>query len=91
MTPATGKCLTAAVLAAALGTIIVTQDDGVSAAGPLAPVAITEVHPSGSGNGTYAADWFEVTNTGHDRDGHHRLEEWTTARTRSRPPCRSAV
>lgn len=23
---------------------------------------ITEVHPSGSGNGTYAADWFEVTN-----------------------------
>ena len=23
---------------------------------------ISEVHPSGSGNGTYAADWFEVTN-----------------------------
>lgn len=27
-------------------------------------VSITEVHPSGSGNGTYAADWFEITNTG---------------------------
>jgi uncharacterized protein YjiK len=25
---------------------------------------ISEVHPSGSGNGTYAADWFEVTNPG---------------------------
>lgn len=25
---------------------------------------ISEVHPSGSGNGTYAADWFEITNTG---------------------------
>ena len=22
------------------------------------------MHPAGSGNGTYAADWFEVTNTG---------------------------
>ncbi len=27
-------------------------------------VVISEVHPAGSGNGTYAADWFEVTNTG---------------------------
>ena len=25
---------------------------------------ISEIHPAGSGNGTYAADWFEVTNTG---------------------------
>ena len=25
---------------------------------------ISEVHPAGSGNGTYAADWFEVTNPG---------------------------
>src|SRR5687768_6918662 len=25
---------------------------------------VSEVHPSGSGNLTYAADWFEVTNTG---------------------------
>ena len=29
-----------------------------------ATLVISEVHPSGSGNGTYAADWFEVTNTG---------------------------
>lgn len=29
-----------------------------------ADIVITEVHPSGSGNGTYNADWFEVTNTG---------------------------
>ena len=27
----------------------------------VAPI-ISEVHPGGSGNGTYAADWFEVTN-----------------------------
>ncbi len=27
-------------------------------------VIISEVHPAGSGNGTYAADWFELTNTG---------------------------
>ncbi len=25
---------------------------------------ISEVHPSGSGNSSYAADWFEITNTG---------------------------
>ena len=36
---------------------------GVSAAAT-ASVLITEVHPAGSGNGTYNADWFEVTNTG---------------------------
>jgi uncharacterized protein YjiK len=30
----------------------------------LLSAVISEVHPSGSGNGTYAADWFEVTNTG---------------------------
>jgi uncharacterized protein YjiK len=27
------------------------------------PVAVTEVAPWGSSNGTYAADWFELTNT----------------------------
>ncbi len=27
------------------------------------PIVISEVHPSGSGNGTYGADWFELTNT----------------------------
>ncbi len=29
-----------------------------------AAIVISEVHPSGSGNGNYAADWFELTNTG---------------------------
>lgn len=29
-----------------------------------AAIAITEVHPNGSGNGSYGADWFELTNTG---------------------------
>lgn len=27
-------------------------------------IIISEVHPTGSGNGTYAADYFELTNTG---------------------------
>lgn len=27
-------------------------------------VSISEIHPSGSGNSSYAADWFEVSNTG---------------------------
>jgi len=27
-------------------------------------VIISEIHPAGSGNGTYSADWFEVTNIG---------------------------
>src|SRR5688500_9109331 len=30
----------------------------------LSTVFISEVHPSGSGNGTYGADWIEVTNSG---------------------------
>lgn len=29
-----------------------------------AVIVISEVHPSGSGNSTYAEDWFELTNTG---------------------------
>jgi hypothetical protein len=29
-----------------------------------AAIIITEVQPSGSGNASYAADWFELTNTG---------------------------
>lgn len=36
---------------------------GVSAAATPS-VFISEVHPAGSGNGSYKADWFEVTNTG---------------------------
>ena len=32
---------------------------------PVIPsVFISEVHPSGSGNTSYSADWFEVTNNG---------------------------
>ncbi|MBY0263294.1 MAG: lamin tail domain-containing protein, partial [Phycisphaerales bacterium] len=34
------------------------------AAAASAQIRITEVYPAGSGNGTYAADWFELTNTG---------------------------
>ena len=43
-------------------TVSATFSLTVNAAGP--SVIISEVHPAGSGNGTYAADWFEVTNTG---------------------------
>lgn len=34
------------------------------AAAASAQIRITEAYPSGSGNGAYAADWFELTNTG---------------------------
>jgi hypothetical protein len=34
---------------------------------------ISEIHPTGSGNGTYAADWFEVTNTGATLPGRNPL------------------
>jgi uncharacterized protein YjiK len=34
------------------------------AAADASSLIISEVWPGGSGNGTYAADWFEVTNTG---------------------------
>jgi uncharacterized protein YjiK len=36
----------------------------ITAPPPLAQVAVTEVSPWSSGNSPYAADWFEVTNTG---------------------------
>ncbi len=41
----------------------------LAAAGPLAAhaqtgLAISEIYSAGSGNGTYAADWFELTNFG---------------------------
>ncbi len=29
-----------------------------------AAIVITEAHPTGSSSSTYAADWFELTNTG---------------------------
>lgn len=37
---------------------------GVFAGAAAANVVITEVHPTGSGDAPYAADWFELTNTG---------------------------
>ncbi|HZP28041.1 MAG TPA: lamin tail domain-containing protein [Acidimicrobiia bacterium] len=55
-----GRC--AAVLAAVAAPLV-----GVFAAtaGAVTPsVAVTEVAPWGSGNAPYAADWFELTNTG---------------------------
>ena len=57
-----GKCL---ALALVTGLVAFTGSPyaGVAAA-TTSSVVISEVHPSGSGNGTYAADWFEVTNTG---------------------------
>ena len=50
-----------------LGALLVgcfaVQSSSVAAAD--APgIVISEVHPGGSGNGTYAADWIELTNTG---------------------------
>ncbi len=47
--------LIAALLAAASGIVGVQAQTGL---------AITEVHSAGSENGTYAADWFELTNFG---------------------------
>jgi uncharacterized protein YjiK len=41
-------------------TLTVTSSN---AGGPVS-LAVTEVDPTGSGNSTYAADWFELTNTG---------------------------
>ena len=44
---------------------LVTQASSARVAAQGAAVLIiSEVHPSGSGNGTYDADWFEVTNIG---------------------------
>ncbi len=49
------RCL-APILA---GLAFVTAHSPASAA-----IIISEVHPTGSGNSTYLADWFELTNTG---------------------------
>lgn len=43
--------------------IFVTGADRLSAQLPV-DLIISEIHPSGSGNSTYAADWFELTNVG---------------------------
>ena len=49
-------------------TVAVQQDRVEDTARPeqvqAAVVSISEVHPSGSGNASYAADWFEISNTG---------------------------
>ena len=42
------------IMALVLSVVVPTQ----------AGIIISEVHPGGSGNGTYAADWIELTNTG---------------------------
>ena len=47
-------------LVAALAAMVFAGLSGAAQAG----ICITEVHPSGSGNSTYQADWFELTNTG---------------------------
>jgi hypothetical protein len=46
-----------------LGALMGSEPAGVSA-GAAPSVFVSEVHPAGSGNGSYRADWFEVTNTG---------------------------
>src|SRR5436190_21051954 len=53
----------AVVVVAVLVAFMSSRSPAVSAAGT-APIFISEIHPSGSGNGTYNADWFEVTNIG---------------------------
>jgi uncharacterized protein YjiK len=53
----------ALVIIATLAAFMGSRSSGVSAAGTT-PIFISELHPSGSGNGTYGADWFEVTNVG---------------------------
>jgi uncharacterized protein YjiK len=61
-TPNAGR-YAALVVASALLASIASLPAGVSAqATP--HLVISEVHSAGNNNGTYAADWFEVTNTG---------------------------
>ncbi|MBY0399060.1 lamin tail domain-containing protein [Myxococcota bacterium] len=50
------RFVTSALLAGALGSLV--------AQSALAALIVSEVHPSGSGNGLYGADFFELTNTG---------------------------
>src|SRR5215470_8377937 len=59
-----GTCLTASMVAGLLA-YVASHAVGVSAA-PATMVFVSEVHPAGSGNGTYNADWFEVTNSGNN-------------------------
>ncbi len=57
-----GRKLAIAVVAA-IAVFMSSRSPAVSAAGTT-PIFISEIHPSGSGNGSYNADWFEVTNIG---------------------------
>ena len=53
----------AVAIVAALGLLMTSSPENVSAQASTS-LFISEVHPGGSGNGTYNADWFEVTNAG---------------------------
>jgi len=53
----------AVAIVAGLLALVGTRPAEVSAAAAVS-VFISEVHPAGSGNGSYGAGWFEVTNTG---------------------------
>lgn len=60
----TRRARAAAALAAVGVLASVAPMLGASPAGAVAvPVIISEVWPGGSSNGTYGADWFEITNT----------------------------
>jgi len=64
---ATGPLPTVSTLSAAgvNGAFTVGAETGSPGTAPVrTPLAVTEAAPWGSGNGTYAADWFELTNTG---------------------------
>ena len=63
---------------------------GISAAAT-PTVFISEVHPAGSGNGTYNADWFEVTNAGTAAVDITGWKRWTTTPTPSAPRCPSTA
>lgn len=53
----------AALVGAIVTALAGSPTAGQAPAGPRS-IIISEVHPGGSSNPAYAADWFEVTNTG---------------------------
>ena len=55
-----GRVVLASAIAGAAGLVV----PGVAPAHAAGGIIISEVTPWGSGNSTYAVDWFEVTNTG---------------------------
>ena len=76
------------------GAFVAANDaNEIGSPGTIAPalsVIISEVSPWSSGNSPYAADWFEVTNTGAP-PWTSPAGRWTTARTRSPLRSRSAA